>query len=80
MPARVTDWAVLDDRTLEVTIEFDSHAPRFGCEVDAWDDERKSLGYVIAKPKGRTEATFEMRLDRGTSEQVDEVTVADCGS
>ena len=80
LTAEVTDWKIVNPRSAEVDVRFDESAPAYGCEVDALSRDGRSIGYVIAKPEDEETGTFLMRLDRGTTDEIDEVAVVDCGS
>lgn len=74
----VERWVPSGEHAVSVELAFRDDAPSYGCEVDAYDRDGKSLGFVIAKPRGQETRTMTMPLDRGTSDEVERVAVADC--
>ncbi len=74
----IVEWEPVSARALEVTVTFRDDAPPYGCSLEAFTAKDESVGYLRARPKNLEQRVMTMRLDDGTTEEVERVAVTDC--
>jgi hypothetical protein len=75
---KVLEWGRLSATSIHVTLEFRDDAPSYGCLLEAFTEDDRSIGYLRARPRGQNVRVMRMELDRGTSDEVERVSVTDC--